>query len=103
MQSRVTDIIRDFTPDDGDKVRIAVHPDGDRDSLDGIFSNQHVLHQSTTIEDHTGNGKLDTVMKFNPSNNTTNPDEYYTLILESFTAPFIFDYINVSISWDVES
>ena len=37
---------------------------------------------------------MDTVMKFYPFDRTSNEDHYYTLVLEGFTAPFIFDYVN---------
>ena len=45
-------------------------------------------------------GTMDTVMKFNPFNRTSNPDQYYTLVLESFTAPLLFDHITAVESLD---
>ena len=94
QQDNVVDIIRDFTPDDGDEIKFLIGNGANKNSLDAVFNDSYVNHVSTRFEDYTGNGKLDTVMTFDINNFSSGQN---TLILEGFTAPLLIDYISVEV------
>ena len=84
QQDNVVDIIRDFTPDDGDKIHFLIGNSANKNSLDAVFNDSYVNNVSTRFEDYTGNGKLDTVMTFDINNFSSGQ---YTLILGVHCAP----------------
>ena len=95
QQDNIIDIIRDFTPDDGDKIHFLIGDSASKNSLDALLNDNYLNHQSTTTDtDYTGNGQNDTVLTFNISIFTSGD---YILILEGYTAPLLIDYISVEV------
>ncbi len=90
--SGTEDIIRDFNPGEGDIIEVVRH--GSVTNLTELYADEGIkIIQVTNDTDHTGNGALDTVFRFDLGA-TGADDADYLLILEGFTDPILFEYFN---------
>ena len=87
------DIIRDFNPGEGDLIK--VFTTNSVSNLTQLYANPYTKYHSTSIEDYTKNGAMDTVMRFDRGSRGID-DSDYLLILEGFTAPILLDYFDVN-------
>ena len=94
QQDRVIDIIKDFNPDDGDKIKFLIGNSANKNDIDKLLKDNYLNHKSTTIEDYKNDGTMDTVLTFD-TNIFRTPN--YQLILEGFTAPLLIDYVKVEV------